>query len=335
MAAGNQHLTVEERRERKRLQNRLHQRARSKTPPPKTGNSMSNQQPGQRIKKDENNENPQKSPYRVDRWRLDEFIQVPSETPIPVTQSLKNEAHDAKPADDGANQSLHSKQSQCHQVSDIDLYSPSLIPTQDSKYPLPVDHCLITLISQNVCRGIQANKNLLQFFATFIDTVHNIRLPPESMSTCQISVIRPSCQTMPPCLQPTQLQMNLPHPSWMDVLPFPEVRDNLIRNQEKFDHVAFLEDLVGDMVYTTPSYLHSLAPWRMKERRLQVESQGEADDKSLILWGEPHLKESWEATPRFLTKWAWVAEGCRDLVRISDTWRASRGENSLRTILNS
>ena len=49
-----------------------------------------------------------------------------------------------------------------------------------------------------------------------------------------------------------------------------------------------------------------------------------------ILWGEPYLMESWEFTAPFLRKWAWTVEGCEDAIRVSNSWRKSRGMAPLR-----
>lgn len=58
----------------------------------------------------------------------------------------------------------------------------------------------------------------------------------------------------------------------------------------------------------------------------------DADDggKGLIVWGEPHEIQNWEATPGFLAKWAWAVEGCEELVEISNRWRMRRGEDPMR-----
>lgn len=54
-----------------------------------------------------------------------------------------------------------------------------------------------------------------------------------------------------------------------------------------------------------------------------------AGRNGLIIWGEPHDMQSWEATPGFLTKWSWAVEGCEDLIAISNRWRNKRGEEAI------
>lgn len=64
--------------------------------------------------------------------------------------------------------------------------------------------------------------------------------------------------------------------------------------------------------------------------RQQNDGRRISDGNGLILWGEPHVKENWEATACFLKKWAWAVEGCRELIDISNKWRTTRGGYSLR-----
>ena len=174
---------------------------------------------------------------------------------------------------------------------------------------------------------------MLKLDASFVNAIQKPPLHPDFSGACEIAVLRPTRHRLPPCLQPTHLQMNSPHPGWMDVLPFPELRDNLIRRQHSFDHIQFLRDLLGDLVERAPSRVQ-----RQRGLILQGNSRdcdNEYDDKTalngegLILWGEPYLKESWEATPQFLVKWAWATMGCYELVNISNRWRISRGEEPL------
>jgi hypothetical protein len=54
-----------------------------------------------------------------------------------------------------------------------------------------------------------------------------------------------------------------------------------------------------------------------------------AGRKGLIVWGEPHDMQNWEATPGFLAKWSWAVEGCDDLVESSNRWRLVRGEEPI------
>lgn len=177
---------------------------------------------------------------------------------------------------------------------------------------------------------IHGEQDNTEAHASFINAIHDPPLPHDLAAGCDSVVIRTTDRTIPANLLPTQLQMNSPHPSSMDILPFPELRDNLIRRQYMFDHKRFLQDLVGDLIYLIPSsdpgQEGSLPTTSLRMNR---RSQPIYNRHGLILWGEPYLKESWEATPQFLAKWTWVVEGCCDLVDVSNKWRTTRGEHLL------
>lgn len=195
--------------------------------------------------------------------------------------------------------------------------------------PLPVDHALLHLIAYNVCRGFAANKRMLRTFAKFVEAFDFPILQPEKKTYCEIVTVRPRDRPalIPHRLEPTQLQMNAPHPHWIDTLPFPDIRDNLIRKQLIFDHVQFLEDIVGDFVYVLPPAVPHETSTR-PARKMQDDYIPNYNP-GLILWGEPHLRDSWEVTPRFLARWTWLVGDCKDLIEVSNKQRLGRGERPL------
>ncbi|KAH7230212.1 uncharacterized protein BKA55DRAFT_583607 [Fusarium redolens] len=307
---------VEERRERKRLQNRLNQRAHR-----------------QRIKDEADahpkSHKPDKTPYHIDCWRL--------------VQHPRLSAQASRPAVLSSGQAINYQQipkhgdSQTHelQAAETRWTLPGLEPNppQNSDHSLPADHVLIHLIIHNVTRGFMYNKNVLRLMANFVTVSQYLPLHPELAAGCEMAIVRPTHQIIPHCLLPTQLQMSTPHPTWMDMIPFPEIRDNLIRRQHNFNHKNFLKALVGDLVYimSPPGQgkagLDSIPS--LTRHWQQDRSLSRRDREGFILWGEPYLKESWEATPLFLAKWPWVVEGCHELIDISNKWRVARGEDIL------
>ncbi|KAM6511393.1 Hypothetical protein NCS54_01402100 [Fusarium falciforme] len=295
MGPTSQH-TADERKERKRLQNRINQRARR-----------------QRLR-DQNGTHNQRGPYQVNRWRLDESPALPEPTPKAPDTSSRD--HATKSISDHADgQTLLSQAPNIHQApNQVSLTSSKCCP----RISMPIDHVLLPLIGYNVCRGILSNKDLLKLLGSFISPMAET-LPRQITSECEISVFRQTHESMPACLQPTQLQMNLPHPTWIDALPFPKIRDNLLRRQNLFHHRQFLSDLVGYLTY---------APITVSQGVPVVD---ETDDirNGLILWGEPSSQENWEVSPEFLIKWAWAVVGCEELVQSSNRWRTVRGEDPL------
>jgi hypothetical protein len=124
-----------------------------------------------------------------------------------------------------------------------------------------------------------------------------------------------------------------PHSNWIDMLPFPQIRDNLIQWEAYVDVVDFLKDLFGDLVNDNLSITPETSGSFSTSAKFLLQGEDEdmvtAGRKGLIVWGEAHLKESWEATPGFLKKWAWLLKGCEELIEISNSWRTIRGENPI------
>lgn len=112
---------------------------------------------------------------------------------------------------------------------------------------------------------------------------------------------------LPTALIPTALQKRIPHHPWLDLIPFPRMRDNLIRAGDAWD-----EELCGDMM----GFFH--------------ESSGR---EGVIVWGEPWDPRGWEASEEFLAYWGWAIEGCCEIVESTNYWRARRGEKPLRVPL--
>ncbi|KAJ4855944.1 hypothetical protein T069G_09312 [Trichoderma breve] len=117
---------------------------------------------------------------------------------------------------------------------------------------------------------------------------------------------------LPKSLAPTALQRSIPHHPWIDILPYPQMRDNLL----------LLESGVSTTMEKRQYDADSLCHWMVGLDTCQKES-------GLILWGDPWDLASWEVTAEFLNEWGWTLEGCVDLFRSTDYWRARRGERPL------
>lgn len=163
-------------------------------------------------------------------------------------------------------------------------------------------------------------------------------------SRCRDDTTRyPLKPDIPPSLIPTAFQQIHDHSTWINVIPFPGVRENLIRYEGSFDPWELLQDLTGDLLNSTPDRQHRDAPASVKIPRtpqpLTFVSGSDPDEvttgrKGLIVWGEPHEMKNWEATPGFLTKWARIVQGCDELVEISNHWRMKRGEEPMRLAMS-
>ncbi|KAG4443189.1 hypothetical protein IFR05_001331 [Cadophora sp. M221] len=209
-------------------------------------------------------------------------------------------------------------------------------------FPLSTDH-LLHLVQYNVFRAFVSNKSTLNMLLTGWTDF------PPSPTTCPISgpyrddtMVFPLNPNIPFSLFPTRLQQTCLHSFWINLFPFPSLRDNLIRRDGKFDHWELLADLIGELMGSTPFEQRQRTPvaitvsdpQNMSASNLPHPEGSDEDEvtagrKGLIVWGEPHDMRNWEATPGFIAKWSWAVEGCYDLVESSNHWRLLRGEEPI------
>ncbi|KAM0123527.1 hypothetical protein ACHAP3_011062 [Botrytis cinerea] len=111
----------------------------------------------------------------------------------------------------------------------------------------------------------------------------------------------------PDSLSPTSLQSSAVHHPWIDLLPWPELRDRILflSINDRIDEDELWYDLVEfDTVRTR-------------------------DEVSLIIWGEPWDPRGWEVSIGFLRKWGWLLKGSLDVLEGTNYWRHKRGERML------
>ncbi|KAJ8111516.1 hypothetical protein OPT61_g5910 [Boeremia exigua] len=106
----------------------------------------------------------------------------------------------------------------------------------------------------------------------------------------------------PISLQPTQLQLTMEHHPWVDCFPCPQLRDNLLRAFEHPD-ICDEDEICHDICDLT-----------------------DTKEPMLLIWGPPEDPRSWEVSQSFLNKWAWLLNGCRQIMISTNYWRARRGE---------
>lgn len=308
---------LEARDEKKKIRNRMKQRAH-------------------RRRKASWGTNKKPYAYHVDRWRVDEFAALPSvhgdSKRRAPPQSLGNAVDE--PDNPGicvyfipgsTDQPIIPLGSSQVPSSPVDL-SDSERPFHS---PISSDHLLLHLIHYNVYRALTLNKSILRSSTGLvtIDTVVPIRL--SSKNLCDgLTLVRPlPGHTLPASLQPTELQMSEPHWSWINMIPFPSIRNNLIRAEGFYDQGELCDDLFGDMFpnYILPRTTSSL-PMTTLERMDSNSDDVSSRRNGLIVWGDAWDVMNWEATPRFLLKWGWLLEGCGDLIAATNWWRGTREE---------
>jgi hypothetical protein len=257
--------------------------------------------------------------FHVTRWRLDEELHIDSLIGPVDEESTATSA-----------QVILAQRSPEKPPAEQDVSEEHFPATW---FPLPADH-LLQLIKENVFRGLLQNKNLVDRL-TIPSLVPGLQREIQTDPTAFLrhSAILPIAPQYPGSLEPTSVQMSVNHFSWIDYLPCPTMRENLIRREFEFDHAEFVEDLVGTLInlsiFTTTSSSFLLQSVSKSDGEDDVGCMASTSGNGLVIWGEPYLISSWELTPRFLHKWGWTLVGCKELMESTNCWRASRGERPL------
>ncbi|KAE8443905.1 hypothetical protein EG329_001215 [Mollisiaceae sp. DMI_Dod_QoI] len=165
------------------------------------------------------------------------------------------------------------------------------------------DHVLV-LIKFNIFRAL-SNNSLILGFPIELTMEDDALSPFTPLSEDEDRLKRPEILSkLPAALRPTVLQSQVPHHPWIDLLPVPRMRDNLILAENTYDEYFLCESLCG--LINSPN-----------------------STTGFIIWGDPWDTAGWEVTPHLLQKWAWILEGCTELKKSTNYWRQRRGERPL------
>lgn len=268
-------------------------------------------------------------PFQVMRWRLDAPNDLGDTNGTVITSSTNNRSpgtHSTALAPRAAVEAVRQPQSR----TQTNLTPPSII------FPLSTDH-LLHLVQYNVFRAFVSNKRTLNLLLT--GWTETALIPFSSSTTCPISgpyrddtSVFPLNPNIPAALAPTPFQQTHPHPIWINLIPFPRIRDNLIRCQGVFDHWQFLQDLIGELMGANQFQNRQATPATISVSDPEPHNEDAVTKgrKGLVVWGEPHRMQNWEATPAFFANWLWAVEGCGELLEHSNRWRRLRGEDPIR-----
>ncbi|KAM0428865.1 hypothetical protein ACHAPT_006665 [Fusarium lateritium] len=158
--------------------------------------------------------------------------------------------------------------------------SPSFADTQLDTLQPGLDAQFLLLTSLTTVAALSSNAALLH-------------IPCEVVS---ISIFNPSHGSLPSTLIPTELQKTIPHPPFVDVIPFPGVRDRLLRSLAVIDLEKLTVDLTGG---------------------------------AFKVWGSvPWDGTSWEVSEEFAKKWWFLVD--EQLLRATNFWRRQRLEPNIR-----
>jgi hypothetical protein len=162
------------------------------------------------------------------------------------------------------------------------------------------------LIRLNVLNALARNAVCMGFPREGLCTDEFIS--PYSTNDPRFSNDSKQAMSSPPALQPTILQRTVAHHPWIDLLPFPQLRDNVLMYMET--GLVDDDDLCEDL--------------------LLVDDPRDINSKpSIIVWGMPWDSKGWEVNPAFLRKWGFLLLGCKEIMEGTNYWREKRGEKRL------
>ena len=170
------------------------------------------------------------------------------------------------------------------------------------------------LSSLAMCVGITqemlcADQSLSPFFSS--STVWADELVKANM----VSTVQGVFKVLKPDLRPSREQIMIQHHPYIDIIPFPTLRKNLITHQQDFDEDEVFHDMLTGLVCWGGAGMG---------RRDRDISTGNAST------GTPWDVRSWEARLWFLEKyWTWLGGEDGELVRQSEWWRSMRGDDRL------
>ncbi|KAM5353344.1 hypothetical protein ACJZ2D_016751 [Fusarium nematophilum] len=175
---------------------------------------------------------------------------------------------------------------------------------QDYRHGAPrLDH-LNVVVKVNVLAAFAHNATLLGFKFRGL-CCPNLVSPFTQEGPDFIETITPP-QRCPGWLHPTPLQMTVRHHPWIDLIPVPRLRDNILR--------------------TIRQGTHDNTPLAMDILDVQ-DLRSEA--ACLVVWGESWNPSGWEVSIPFLRKWGGVLEGCSEMMEATNSWRQQRGERKI------
>jgi hypothetical protein len=198
-------------------------------------------------------------------------------------------------------------------------------------FPLSKDH-LITIVQYNIIRASTTNAIILSIFDQFprvkcgLDLTNLPLFPTNMQWTSPGLPASGHSADIPDGLRPTALQVSTPHELWIDLIPGPTFRDNVLAaiRDNVFEPIEFQADITGQVCQD------KLREYRRTSTRLCRESRRRGlSEPGILVWSDPWCTHGYEITEAFLEKWAFLLRGCWDLIAATNRWRALRGEDPL------
>ncbi|KAF5624393.1 hypothetical protein F52700_9560 [Fusarium sp. NRRL 52700] len=255
-----------ERKQRRKLQNRINQRARRYR--------MNNDDTTKTRAK-------QKPTFGVKLWRVDEF-----------GLEARADNNESSVTKQDPRLFLTSIYKGTLSTTDVELYSQQLDMYQrlqaltDGISPLS-DH-LLYLVNYNAFRGLFQNKVTLSQATDHLALEEGRTEKLDVMAGLKRDAICVETGLdVPPHLRPTALQSTKVHATWIDFIPFPKMRDNLITHHDHFNHRLLVTDIMGDLLEDIMFNKYGEGTGPRGRRLVSRGKPGDyaSDRRGLILWG--------------------------------------------------
>ncbi|KAH7087982.1 hypothetical protein FB567DRAFT_329477 [Paraphoma chrysanthemicola] len=163
---------------------------------------------------------------------------------------------------------------------------------------------LSLLVRYNVSSALRRNADILGVSSEYVKWDGLSPFPQNRDSLAALSSDKSA--EWPKNLHPTQMQRSIEHHPWVDVFPWPRLRDNMV---QAFEHPDICDE--DDMCRDVCEY------------------DEHGSEPILVVWGDAWDPRSWEITPGFLKKWGWLLSGCDDFLEATNNWRARREEKPI------
>lgn len=163
---------------------------------------------------------------------------------------------------------------------------------------------LAQLINRNLMQAAYTNARHLGIEASAIQIGASL-LTPRSSNRGILST-----------LQTIKLQHEVAHDPIIDIIPHPRLRFNILKAiaARQMDAAVFSSSLRAS------GALENV--------------QGQWLRGGLVVWSSPDQLASWELSELFVRQWAFLLQGCEDLLATTNSWRGRRGERLFPSCLN-
>ncbi len=201
-------------------------------------------------------------------------------------------------------------------------------------FPLTPDHELLVVKAHNVIRAVLTNTEILSFlpFGSIYSMRRSIRKTSIADTLPKYTGSLSILQSLPSSLAPTSLQLQVPHLPWIDIIPAPIFRDNLIKHMwlRPTCCTEIVQDLVGDLfTFGAGVNLPSVAKSGIDVTQDHIASKHAPQELGIISWSTPWDINGWEFSASFVRKWGFLLDGCKDILNSTNRWRSLRGEDEL------